>query len=288
MTMMEPPRFLALFNQPIPKLTQGRRDTSNVPNQALALLNDPFVVAMAEHWGARVVARTDESAESRIAHMFHTAFARPPQPEETARFAEFAVACAELRGADPADLMASAPVWRDVAHAIFNLKGLSTCRRRRAHCRRPTAWRPRSDDRAESRAISQPQEVSGPVRRRFPPDSPSRRCSRGTPPPARLSTTRRASAGSSSSSACRRQPWTSSTTSRNWNASTGRCSGRRKSPTGLSPCQRHHEEPLRLQAARPERALGERVFPEQAKLVDEMAFLMAMTTKTNVTAREPT
>lgn len=122
MTMMEPPRFLALFNQPIPKLTQGRRDTSNVPNQALALLNDPFVVAMAEHWGAHVVGRTDESAESRIAHMFHTAFARPPRPEETARFAEFAVACAELRGADPAGLMGCAPVWRDVAHAIFNLK----------------------------------------------------------------------------------------------------------------------------------------------------------------------
>ena len=48
MTLMEPPRFLALFNQPIPKQTVGRRDVSNVPDQALAMLNDPFVVAMAE------------------------------------------------------------------------------------------------------------------------------------------------------------------------------------------------------------------------------------------------
>ena len=43
MTLMEPSRFLALFNQPIPKQTVGRRDVSNVPDQALALLNDPFV-----------------------------------------------------------------------------------------------------------------------------------------------------------------------------------------------------------------------------------------------------
>ena len=53
MTLMEPPRFLALFNQPIPKLTAGRRDATNVPDQALALLNDPLVIAMARHWSER-------------------------------------------------------------------------------------------------------------------------------------------------------------------------------------------------------------------------------------------
>src|SRR5262249_23017073 len=39
--LMEPPPFLGSFNFPGGKVAQGRRDVSNVPAQALALLNDP-------------------------------------------------------------------------------------------------------------------------------------------------------------------------------------------------------------------------------------------------------
>ena len=122
MTLMEPPRFLALFNQPIPKVTTGRRDTTNVPDQALALLNDPFVIAMAEHWGERVVQDNVATAGQRIERMFAEAFARPPQPEETQRFLAFAQQSAQLRGIDPAQLLSCQPIWQDVAHALFNLK----------------------------------------------------------------------------------------------------------------------------------------------------------------------
>jgi hypothetical protein len=122
MTLMDMPKFLATFNQPIPKVTAGRRDTTNVPNQALALLNDPFVVAMAEHWSKRVLEDQAGSPESRVNAMFTAAFARPPEAEETARLVAFAGECAKLRGADAASLMACQPVWQDVAHAIFNLK----------------------------------------------------------------------------------------------------------------------------------------------------------------------
>ncbi len=66
MTLMEPSRFLALFNQPIPKQTVGRRDVSNVPDQALALLNDPFVTAMSKHWSERLVTDGATSPEQRI------------------------------------------------------------------------------------------------------------------------------------------------------------------------------------------------------------------------------
>src|SRR5690606_9576676 len=78
MTLMEPPKFLALFNQPIPKLTVGKRDSTNVPDQALALMNDPFVIAMAAHWGEQLIANDDESVDQRITRMFEVAFARPP------------------------------------------------------------------------------------------------------------------------------------------------------------------------------------------------------------------
>ena len=122
MTLMEPPKFLALFNQTIPKLTVGRRDATNVPDQALALLNDPFVIAMAKHWSERVQKDNAESPEERMQQMFAAAFARPPEPDETTRLVKLAQRSAELRGADAEALLTCQPVWQDVAHAIFNLK----------------------------------------------------------------------------------------------------------------------------------------------------------------------
>lgn len=121
MTLMEPPRFLALFNQPLPKQTVGRRDVTNVPDQALALLNDPFVQAMAAEWSRRLVADGASSAEERAARMIEAAFARPASSDEAARLANFARRSAVLRGAAEGDWNQAA-AWQDAAHAIFNLK----------------------------------------------------------------------------------------------------------------------------------------------------------------------
>ncbi len=131
MTLMEPPRFLALFNQPIPKQTVGRRDVSNVPDQALAMLNDPFVVAMAEHWSRRLIADGASSAETRAQRMLEEALARPARPAEIAGVVELVRRSVELRsskstGAEPGgaqgDLLSCQSAWQDAAHAIFNLK----------------------------------------------------------------------------------------------------------------------------------------------------------------------
>ena len=122
MTMMEPPRFLALFNQPIPKLTAGRRDATNVPDQALALLNDPLVIALARHWSERVLRDEATTPDQRAQRMFVAAFARPPTSEETARLVKLARRSAELHAAGAEDIMQVQPAWLDVAHAIFNLK----------------------------------------------------------------------------------------------------------------------------------------------------------------------
>src|SRR5438046_10678902 len=42
--LMESPKFLGAFNFPSGTVAQGKRDFTNVPAQALALLNDPFVL----------------------------------------------------------------------------------------------------------------------------------------------------------------------------------------------------------------------------------------------------
>ena len=122
MTLMEPPRALSLFNQPIPKVTTGRRDVTNVPDQALALLNDRFVHAMARHWSEQLVRQRGTNVDERLQGMFAAAFARPPNPVELAMLGKFLAGSAELRGVAPAEVLESAQVWQDVGHALFNLK----------------------------------------------------------------------------------------------------------------------------------------------------------------------
>src|SRR5207244_12208229 len=102
MPLMPPPKFLAIFNQPIPKLTVGRRDVTNVPDQALALLNDPFVIGQAEFWASELVHDGSTSVDERMRRLFTMAVGRPPEADELARFASLASRMAELRQV-PAD-----------------------------------------------------------------------------------------------------------------------------------------------------------------------------------------
>ncbi|MBM3727116.1 MAG: DUF1553 domain-containing protein [Acidobacteria bacterium] len=115
MTIMEPPRFLATFNQPAPKIPAGRRDQTIVPAQALALLNDPFVTEQAGFWARRIDA---VAPADRVTHMFREAFGRPPDPAETARWTTAARDFAEIHR----DNLDSVKVWKEVAHAMFNAK----------------------------------------------------------------------------------------------------------------------------------------------------------------------
>ena len=110
---------MALFNQPIPKLTTGRRDVTSVPDQALALLNDPLVLAVAKQWGEQLVVDESQSIEQRISSMVWQALSRETRDDELARFVQLAGRSGTIRGVD---VMTSPLVWQDVAHAIFNMK----------------------------------------------------------------------------------------------------------------------------------------------------------------------
>jgi len=127
MTIMEPPRFLATFNQPSPKIPTGARDVTTVPAQALALLNDPFVAQQAEVWAERLIEASHDSREERLAEMFREAFGREPAAVELTRWSkaidDIAGLYQDVPGKQPsADVMGSLPVWKDVAHAMFNAK----------------------------------------------------------------------------------------------------------------------------------------------------------------------
>jgi hypothetical protein len=116
-SIMAPSKFLLSFNFPNPKLPTGRRDVTNVPAQALVLLNDPFVVSLADGWAGRLVVDALETPEARIERMFQRALGRSPEVEESSAWVTFA---RSLSGVE--QLMTDRVAWKNVAHTILNTK----------------------------------------------------------------------------------------------------------------------------------------------------------------------
>jgi cytochrome c553 len=107
--------FLATFDLPVPTTTVGRRHESNVPAQALAMMNAPLVHELAMRWGERAGARCDGSPESIAtvaAGMLTEAWGREPATAEVDRCVAFVQA---EGGSSPA-------AWSALAHAILNTK----------------------------------------------------------------------------------------------------------------------------------------------------------------------
>ena len=117
-TIMEPPAFLVGFNFPDPKLPTGVRDTTNVPAQALMLLNDPFVNAQSEYWGKILAADKSQTVDERITRMFRSAFARKPSDAELKKWNK---AFESFVSTDDA-VNGSLKAWADLAHIMFNTK----------------------------------------------------------------------------------------------------------------------------------------------------------------------
>jgi len=120
MSIMDPPKFLVGFNLPDLKLPTGKRDVTNVPTQALILLNDPFVIGQAKHWTLRMIADNNRTIEQRIRGMYLLAFAREPQDKELMRWTQFVRSLGTKK--TDAELMEDQTTWQHVAHAFFNMK----------------------------------------------------------------------------------------------------------------------------------------------------------------------
>jgi hypothetical protein len=112
MSIMDPPKFLTGFNLPDLKLPTGRRDVTNVPLQALIMLNDPFVNAMAKHWAGELMKQKITNSKERIRSMFVRAFGRQPREAELPRW----VSALSDFGGDTPD------AWERLAHTFFNAK----------------------------------------------------------------------------------------------------------------------------------------------------------------------
>ena len=109
--------FMTTFDSPTPFSTMGRRNVSNVPAQALILMNDPLVVELAGQWATRAI-EAQSTIESRIPWMYQTAFARQPTAQEQSVALGFLKSQLSGNKAEENDHQ----LWTDFAHALVNTK----------------------------------------------------------------------------------------------------------------------------------------------------------------------
>ena len=110
--------FLQAFDQPPPSTTCGRRHASNVPAQALALLNSELVHAFARHWGERL-ASDGRGDDARIESMWFAAFGRSPRGDEIEMARGF-LAAERAATADAA--VRESAAYAALAHVLFASK----------------------------------------------------------------------------------------------------------------------------------------------------------------------
>ncbi|MDF1798422.1 MAG: PSD1 and planctomycete cytochrome C domain-containing protein [Planctomycetota bacterium] len=143
------PPFQLVWDFPQPGTTIGRRSSSNVPAQSLALMNDAFVVQEAERWAARLLgaeradadmpngkASNDNELErkrlaadantdrGRIELLWRTALGRSPSQAELDGALAFLDSAAALSPEGDANGTSEhrLDTWTDLCHAIFQLK----------------------------------------------------------------------------------------------------------------------------------------------------------------------
>jgi hypothetical protein len=128
---------MVAFDAPTREECVAERTRSNIPQQALVLLNDPTYVEAARAFGLRILKSGGNAPSERIVWAWRQALARDPQPEElqalaalqAKMFSEYQKdpATAEMflkvgetpspEGVSPAELAS----WAQVARAILNL-----------------------------------------------------------------------------------------------------------------------------------------------------------------------
>ncbi|MFK7769346.1 MAG: DUF1553 domain-containing protein, partial [Mariniblastus sp.] len=114
------PMMLA-FDTPIPFNAIGKRNQSNVPAQALIMLNSPFVIEQAKVWADKIV-KEDQTTEERIKSVYAQALGRDPSDAEIEKAKSFIALQAKTLDVPEASIGKNAAVWQDFCHIIFNLK----------------------------------------------------------------------------------------------------------------------------------------------------------------------
>jgi len=110
------PMMLA-FDTPIPFNAIGKRSVSNVPAQALILMNDPLVLQQSKMFARRVVGERKD-VDERIEFVYLNALSRKPDDGELQKSKAFIESHANRLKLDSD----SEKVWTEFCHVVFNVK----------------------------------------------------------------------------------------------------------------------------------------------------------------------
>ncbi len=112
------PAFLTVFDFTDPDVVTGKRPLTNVPAQALTLLNSPFVKQSARKMTERIVAASNDD-DRRVERIYLTLLAR--QPNDAERKRAFAFVTDLTKNSDITDDESARPteVWRQFIHAVM-------------------------------------------------------------------------------------------------------------------------------------------------------------------------
>ncbi len=109
--------FLRAFDMPNATEPIGKRQSTNVPAQSLALLNDPFIHQQSAAW-ARTLVESDSSFEEKIQRMHQVAFSRSASPQEIEWARRTIKSLSREYNSSHNDLA----VWIDLCHIFYNRK----------------------------------------------------------------------------------------------------------------------------------------------------------------------
>ncbi len=114
--------FMLAFDSPIPATTVGRRSISNVPAQALILLNNEFVSQHSEVWADKLLHKNHADFEALVQTAFREAFCRQATTAELDAVRGFMVSLAEERAMDHSQIFASQELVAELCHVLLNQK----------------------------------------------------------------------------------------------------------------------------------------------------------------------
>ena len=113
--------MMMAFDTPQPFSTVGRRTVSNVPGQALIMMNNPLIVEQCQLWAKRLLSEP-QTREERIRDLYESAFARPPSKQEVNAALAFLTEQANAYQMKPESIDQDARPWADLCHVLLNVK----------------------------------------------------------------------------------------------------------------------------------------------------------------------
>jgi hypothetical protein len=114
--------FMLTFDTPQPATAVGRRSASNVPAQALMLMNNEFVHQQSSVWAARLLKEVPAGGDDILKTAFRQALSRNPTQEELNSFQEFSQLVAADRKLPEENALQNAEVLAEVCHVLLNQK----------------------------------------------------------------------------------------------------------------------------------------------------------------------